>query len=163
MIYECFRHRGKGSLNRGSVVWGGGGEEAGIDIGIQVMRLLWQQNTFEEDWVLILIYVHNALMSRIGWPSCEKSNIIGPVERGLILTATATGPFWWCTTRGGAGHFFHRKEGATQGYPLATISSVIGILPLICKLHGVHPPVHSALVCGLHGSGRQLPRFEVPY
>ena len=44
----------------------------------------------------------------------------------------------------GSGHLLQRKEGMTQGGPLAMISYGIGILPLICNIcnpHGVHPHV----------------------
>ena len=34
-------------------------------------------------------------------------------------------------TGDGSGHFFHSKEGVTQGYPLALITYGIGVLPLI--------------------------------
>ena len=31
----------------------------------------------------------------------------------------------------GSGHLFHSKEGVNQGYPLAMIAYVTGVLPLI--------------------------------
>ena len=34
----------------------------------------------------------------------------------------------------GSGHFLHRKEGITKGYPLSMIAYGIGVLPLIREL-----------------------------
>ena len=44
-------------------------------------------------------------------------------------------------TRDGSGHFLHRKEGVTQGYPLTMIAYDIGVIPLIRELQGSHPLV----------------------
>ena len=41
----------------------------------------------------------------------------------------------------GSGHFFHIKEGVTQGDPLAMITYSIGVLPLIRYLRYAHPCV----------------------
>ena len=41
----------------------------------------------------------------------------------------------------GSGNFFHRKEGVTQGGPLAMISYGIGILPLLGELCDAHNQV----------------------
>ena len=38
----------------------------------------------------------------------------------------------------GTGHLLHRKEGVTQGDPLAMIIYGLGILPLICDLPSAH-------------------------
>ena len=39
------------------------------------------------------------------------------------------------------GHFLHRKEGATQGDPLAMITYGLGTLPFIRDLQTAHPGV----------------------
>ena len=44
-------------------------------------------------------------------------------------------------TEDGSGHFFHRKEGVTQGDPHTMISYGIGVLPLIRYLRRDHPQV----------------------
>ena len=41
-------------------------------------------------------------------------------------------------TGDGSGHFLHRKEGVTQGDPLAMIAYGIGVLPLIRELQDAH-------------------------
>ena len=41
----------------------------------------------------------------------------------------------------GSCHFLHIKEGMTQGGPLAMITYVIGVLPLIRELWDAHPRV----------------------
>ena len=41
----------------------------------------------------------------------------------------------------GSGHFLHRKEGVTQGDPLAMVAYGIGVLPLIRELRDTHPCV----------------------
>ena len=38
---------------------------------------------------------------------------------------------------GGSGHFFHIKEGMTQGDPLVIITYGIWILSITCKINGV--------------------------
>ena len=37
-----------------------GGLEAGIEGGIHALRIVWQQNSQEEDWGFLLIDAHNA-------------------------------------------------------------------------------------------------------
>ena len=44
-------------------------------------------------------------------------------------------------TRDGSGHFLHRKEGVTQGDPLAMIAYGIRVPPLIREPWGDHPRV----------------------
>ena len=40
-----------------------------------------------------------------------------------------------------SGHFLHRKEGLTQGDPLAIITYIIGVLPIIRELRDADPRV----------------------
>ena len=47
----------------------------------------------------------------------------------------------------GMGHFLHRKEGVTQGDPLAMIEYGLGILPLIQDLRAAHPRVTQTWYC----------------
>ena len=39
----------------------------------------------------------------------------------------------------GSGHFFHIKDGVTQGNSLSMITYSIGVLPLIRELQDAHP------------------------
>ena len=44
-------------------------------------------------------------------------------------------------TGDGSGHFLHRKEGVTQGDPLAMNAYGIGVLPPTREIRGAHPRV----------------------
>ena len=44
-------------------------------------------------------------------------------------------------TEDGSGHFFHIKEGVTQGGSLSMITYVIGVFHLIRNLRDAHPHV----------------------
>ena len=52
-------------------------------------------------------------------------------------------PLGHAGVRGGdeTGHFLFRKEGVTQGDPLAMVAHVLVILPLIRELWKAHPDV----------------------
>ena len=53
-----------------------GGVEAGIEGGLQTMRLLWAQHSQEEDWGFLLIYVWNAFNEKnrtaVLWAVCHE-------------------------------------------------------------------------------------------
>ena len=75
------------------------GMEEGIEGGIHDMRLLWAHNSQEEDWGFILIHARNAFIEENRKKSFGLSGMSGPATRSLPLTATVTGPPWWCATR----------------------------------------------------------------
>ena len=56
----------------------------------------------------------------------------------------------------GSGHFFRRKEGVTQKFPLTMISFGIGILLLICELRAAHPHVTQKWYVDDAGAGGEL-------
>ena len=56
----------------------------------------------------------------------------------------------------GSGNFLHRKEGVTQGYPLARIAYGIGVLPLIRELWESHPRVIQPWYADDAGAGGAL-------
>ena len=127
-----------------------GGVEADIEVGIHARRLLWHQNSQEEDWGFLLIDARNAFNEE-NW-----TEIIWAVQHKW--TSGAQFPFncyrHWSTlvvrdTEYGSGHLLHSKEGLTQGHPLSMIAYSIGVLPLIRELLEAHPcSCHSALVHG---------------
>ena len=55
-----------------------------------------------------------------------------------------------------SGHFFHSKEGVTQGDPLAMIAYGIGVLPLIQDLRRSHPRVTQPWYAYDAGAGGKL-------
>ena len=66
-----------------------------IERVIHAVRILWKQHTQEEDWRFLLIDAQNVLMRITAPIRCGRCNTSGPVERGLHLIATTTGPPWW--------------------------------------------------------------------
>ena len=118
-----------------------GGVEEGIDVGIHAMSLLCARHSHEEGWGFLLVDTHNTFNEE-NW-----TEMLWAVQ--FYWTSGAQFTFncycHWATlvvkNVDGSGHFFHSKEGATQGYPLAMISYGIGILPLICELCTAHPHV----------------------
>ena len=58
----------------------------------------------------------------------------------------------------GSGHFFHSKEGVTQGDPLAMITYYIGVLPLIRVLRTNHTQVSQPWYADDAGTGGSLER-----
>ena len=127
----CLRDRTSGR-------WSGGG----IEVGIHARRLLWHQNSQEEDWGFLLIDARNAFNEE-NW-----TEIIWAVQHKW--TSGAQFPFncyrHWSTlvvrdTEYGSGHLLHSKEGLTQGHPLSMIAYSIGVLPLIRELLEAHPCV----------------------
>ena len=63
----------------------------------------------------------------------------------------------------GSGHFLHRKEGVTQGDPLAMISYVIGVLPLIRELREAHPRVTQPWYADDAGAGETFIDVQVHF
>ena len=109
-----------------------GGLEAGIEVAIHAMRVLWDEHKKEEDWGFLFIDAHNAF---------DEENRIAMLwvvrhERPGGAQFTFNCYRQWATlvvrdTGDMSGHFLHSKEGVTQGYPLATITYGIGVLTLI--------------------------------
>ena len=116
--------------------------EAGIEVAIHAMRVLWEEHKQEEDWVFLLIDARNAFNEdnrtamlwdiRHKWPSGVQFTFNCYCHWGTLVVRD---------TEDGSGHFLHRKEGVTQGDPLAMIAYGISILPLIRELRGAHPRV----------------------
>ena len=96
------------------------------------MRLLWEQNSQEEDLGFLIIDARNAFnkenrMAMLWdvWHEC-------PSGTQFILNC-----YYYCATQvvrdseDGSGHFMHIKEGMTQGVYLSMIAYGIGVLSLI--------------------------------
>ena len=99
-----------------------GGVEAGIEGAIYAARLQWEQHSNEEDWGFLLIDARNAFNEE-NWTA-----MLWAVRHECPGGAQFTFNCYrhWATlvvrnTEDGSGHFFHRKEGVTQGFPLAMI------------------------------------------
>ena len=60
----------------------------------------------------------------------------------------------------GSGHFFHSKEGVTQGDPLSMIAYGIGVLPLIQELRESHPRVTQPCYADYTGAGRKFQQIQ---
>ena len=56
----------------------------------------------------------------------------------------------------GSGHFWHSKEGVTQGDPVAMIAYGLGVLPLIRELRNDHPRVTQPWYADDEGAGGLL-------
>ena len=95
-----------------------GGVEAGIEVAIHVMRVLWEEHNQEEEWGFLLIDARNELNEenrtamlwavRHVWPSGAQFTF-NCYRRWATLVARDSGD--------GSGHFLHIKEGVTQGGP----------------------------------------------
>ena len=71
-----------------------GGQEAGIEGGIHMVWLLWQQHDQEEDCgVSSLIRAMHSMRITVK-PCCGWCGMSGPVVRSLHSTATAIVPNW---------------------------------------------------------------------
>ena len=118
-----------------------GGVEAGIEGAIHAMRVLWEDHAQVEDWGFLLIEARNTFNEEIRtamlwavwneWPSGAQFTF-NCYRHWATLVVRDMGD--------GSVHFLHRKEGVTQGEPLAMIAG-IGVLPLIRELWGAHPRV----------------------
>ena len=60
-------------------------------------------------------------------------------------------------TGDGSVHFFHSKEGMTQGDPLAIIACGIGVLPLTRELQSAHLWVTQTWYADEAGTGGDVP------
>ena len=107
------------------------GLEAGIEVGIHAVWLLWKQHAQVEDWGFLLIDARNAFneenrtamlwVVRHEWISgaCFEFNCYRHYATLVIRTGDGTG------------HFLYSKEGVTQGDTLTMVAYGMGILPLI--------------------------------
>ena len=124
------------------------------------MRVLWQDHSQEEDWIFLRIDSWNAfnednrtemlLYVRHEWPSGSQFTF-NCYRHWATLVVRDMG--------GGLGHFFHSKEGATQGGPLAMISYGIGVLPLRRELRGAHTRVTQPWYADDAGAGGKFPHI----
>ena len=106
------------------------GLEAGIEVGIHAVWLLWKQHAQVEDWGFLLIDARNAFNEenhtamlwavRHEWPSCAWFAFNCYHHRATLMIRAGNGTV----------HLLYSKEGATQGYPLAMVAYGMGILPL---------------------------------
>ena len=104
------------------------------------MRVLWEEHLLEEYWGVLLIYARNpfneknwiAMLLAVWheWPSGAQFTFNCYHNRATLVLRYKGG---------GSGHFLQRKEGVTQGLPLAKITYGIRVLPLIRELQGDHP------------------------
>ena len=131
-----------------------GSLEAKIEGAIHAMGVLFEEHRKEEDWGFLLIDAHNAFNEenwtamlwavRHDWPS------------GAQFTFNCYRHWATLVIRGigdGSGHFLQRKEGVTQGAPLAMIAYGIGVLPLIRELREAHPRVTQPWYADNAGAG----------
>ena len=116
---------------------------AGIERGIQTMRLMWVQHAHEEDWGFLLIAACNKFNEE------NRTEILWDVQfkwpGGAQFTLNWYLKWYTLVVRDvdGSGNLLYSKEGVNQGYPLAMIAYVIGILPIIRDLRTV---INSALL-----------------
>ena len=59
-----------------------------------------------------------------------------------------------------SGHFFHSKEGMTQGDLLVMIAYGIGVLPLIKELRNAHPRVTQTSYADDAGAGGMFQQVQ---
>ena len=95
-----------------------GGVEEGIEGSIHSMRVLWEEQSREEEWMFLLIDARNAFNeekqtsllwdSWHEWPSGTQFTF-NCYRHWATLVVRDTG--------GVSGHFLHSKEGVTQGDP----------------------------------------------
>ena len=103
--------------------------EAVIKGGIHAVRLLWQQNSQEEDWGFILIDARN------GFNEENQTAMLWEVRHKWIsgVRFLFNCYYHWATLviRAGNGtdHFLYSKEVVTQGYPLAMVAYRLGTPP----------------------------------
>ena len=62
-----------------------------------------------------------------------------------------------------SGHFLHRKEGVTQGEPLAMITYGKGVLPLIRELWDAHPRVTQPWYADDAGEGEAFKELQAHF
>ena len=119
-----------------------GGVEAGIEVAIHVMHVLWKEHNKNEYWGFLLIEARNVFNEE------SQATMLWAVQHEWPSGAQFTFNCYrhWATlvvrdTGDGSDHFLHSKEGVTQGDPLTIIANGIGVLPLIIELRGAHPHV----------------------
>ena len=118
------------------------------------MRVLWDEHKKEEDWGFLLIDARNAFNEenqtamlwavQDEWPSGAQFNFNCYCHWDKLVVRDIGD---------GSGHFFHNKEGVTQGEPLAMIAYGIGVLPLIRELRDYHPCVTQPWYANDAGAG----------
>ena len=114
-----------------------GGLEAEIEGAIHAMRVLWEEHNKEEDRGFLQIDARNAFNEE------NRTAMIWAVQHEWTSGTQFTFNCYrhWATLvvrdiGDGSGHFFHSKEGMTQGYPYAIYD------------HGKGPPLGHALLAG---------------
>ena len=105
------------------------------------MQLLLQQHAQEEEWGFLLIDVHNVFNEenhtamlwtvRHDWRSGARFSLNCYFHWASLLIRAGNR----------TGQFLYRKEGVTQGDPLATVAYGLGNPPLIRDLRTTQPNI----------------------